>query len=390
MTSTRIDEPRCRAACTLAERTRREFTRPSQSFDIAAAPCHVADTGGTQSPSLPCIETTTRSTKRPMSRAVSMHVRIFERKKARAPRAPVLEGQDRENAYVEKSAQSSVLWGVLALGLCAVGLVAMTAEAGARRRSAGRCRAPSAAPPRISALPAFASARTSSACRAVSSRSSSTSPARSYRRSSASMRSPEDRSSRAGRRRATIPASIPRWLSSPPCRSAPAVGEFLAWKWFGGGNKMRDEIYEKHGMVAKDCFCIAPGDLRLVPQGGQVGRGAEGPQDALLRARRPGDGKARRLDAAAGGRRHLSGAGARRDRCHRVLDADDGHPARLPPDRKVQLFPRLAPAGLVQPFPHEQEGVGCPAGPLQGDDRGRRAKRRFPTPTPRPRPCSST
>ncbi len=38
----------------------------------------------------------------------------------------------------------------------------------------------------------------------------------------------------------------------------PSVGEFLAWKWFGGGNKLRDEIYEKHGMVAKDCFCIAP------------------------------------------------------------------------------------------------------------------------------------
>ena len=38
----------------------------------------------------------------------------------------------------------------------------------------------------------------------------------------------------------------------------PSVGEFLAWKWFGGGNKLRDEVYEKHGMVARDCFCIAP------------------------------------------------------------------------------------------------------------------------------------
>ena len=38
----------------------------------------------------------------------------------------------------------------------------------------------------------------------------------------------------------------------------PSVGEFLAWKWFGGGNQMRDEVYAKHGMVAKDCFCIAP------------------------------------------------------------------------------------------------------------------------------------
>ena len=38
----------------------------------------------------------------------------------------------------------------------------------------------------------------------------------------------------------------------------PSVGEFLAWKWFGGGNEMRDEVYGKHGMVARDVFCIAP------------------------------------------------------------------------------------------------------------------------------------
>jgi len=38
----------------------------------------------------------------------------------------------------------------------------------------------------------------------------------------------------------------------------PGVGEFLAWKWFGGGNKLRDEVYAAHGMVAVDCFCIGP------------------------------------------------------------------------------------------------------------------------------------
>jgi len=38
----------------------------------------------------------------------------------------------------------------------------------------------------------------------------------------------------------------------------PAVGEFLGWKWFGGGNKLRDEIYAKHGLVAIDSFAIAP------------------------------------------------------------------------------------------------------------------------------------
>jgi TRAP-type mannitol/chloroaromatic compound transport system substrate-binding protein len=38
----------------------------------------------------------------------------------------------------------------------------------------------------------------------------------------------------------------------------PPIGEFLAWKWFGGGNKLRDEIYAKHNLVSIDCFAIAP------------------------------------------------------------------------------------------------------------------------------------
>ena len=42
------------------------------------------------------------------------------------------------------------------------------------------------------------------------------------------------------------------------CHSGPNIGEFLAWKWFGGGNKLRDEIYAKHDLIAFDCFCIGP------------------------------------------------------------------------------------------------------------------------------------
>jgi TRAP-type mannitol/chloroaromatic compound transport system substrate-binding protein len=38
----------------------------------------------------------------------------------------------------------------------------------------------------------------------------------------------------------------------------PNFGEFLAWKWFGGGNKLREEIYAKHDLYAVDCFCIGP------------------------------------------------------------------------------------------------------------------------------------
>ena len=28
----------------------------------------------------------------------------------------------------------------------------------------------------------------------------------------------------------------------------PQIGEFLAWKWFGGGNQIRDEAYAAHGL----------------------------------------------------------------------------------------------------------------------------------------------
>lgn len=38
----------------------------------------------------------------------------------------------------------------------------------------------------------------------------------------------------------------------------PGLGEFLAWKWFGNGNKLRDEIYGQHNLIAMDCFCHGP------------------------------------------------------------------------------------------------------------------------------------
>jgi TRAP-type mannitol/chloroaromatic compound transport system substrate-binding protein len=38
----------------------------------------------------------------------------------------------------------------------------------------------------------------------------------------------------------------------------PQIGEFLAWKWFGEGNKLRDEIYAKHNLIAFDSFAIGP------------------------------------------------------------------------------------------------------------------------------------
>src|ERR687892_1924829 len=38
----------------------------------------------------------------------------------------------------------------------------------------------------------------------------------------------------------------------------PNYGEFFAWKIFGNGNKLRDEIYSKHGLIAFDGFAIGP------------------------------------------------------------------------------------------------------------------------------------
>ncbi len=38
----------------------------------------------------------------------------------------------------------------------------------------------------------------------------------------------------------------------------PQLGEFMAWKWFGGGNELRDEIYAKHNLIALDSFAIGP------------------------------------------------------------------------------------------------------------------------------------
>ena len=38
----------------------------------------------------------------------------------------------------------------------------------------------------------------------------------------------------------------------------PQLGEYLAWKWFGGGQELREEMYNAHGATAVDCFCIGP------------------------------------------------------------------------------------------------------------------------------------
>ena len=38
----------------------------------------------------------------------------------------------------------------------------------------------------------------------------------------------------------------------------PQIGEFQAWKLFGGGNELREELYNPRGATAIDSFCIGP------------------------------------------------------------------------------------------------------------------------------------
>ena len=38
----------------------------------------------------------------------------------------------------------------------------------------------------------------------------------------------------------------------------PGFGEYMAWKKYGGGDKLRDDIYKKHNLIAIDSFAIGP------------------------------------------------------------------------------------------------------------------------------------
>ena len=128
-------------------------------------------------------------------------------------------------------------------------------------------------------------------------------------------------------------------------------------------------------------------DGRLVPQRGEHARRLQGPEDAHPRPRRPGDGAHRRGAAGVARRRHLSGAGARRDRRHRMGRPLRRREARLLQDRQALLLPGLVGAVLDVPR-HDQPGeMGHAAQAVPGGDRSaRRAKPTstwWPSTTPR-------
>ena len=118
----------------------------------------------------------------------------------------------------------------------------------------------------------------------------------------------------------------------------------------------------------------------LVPQGDQVGRRPQGPQDALLRPRRQRHAEDRRPDPDPAGRRNLPGAAARHHRRDRVLDAGHGPDARLPPGRQALLLPRLAPDGDLR----------APAGLEAEMGRALATRRRRSSRPPATRPCCTS
>ena len=124
----------------------------------------------------------------------------------------------------------------------------------------------------------------------------------------------------AGPRPATTPASIRRSRSSPRCRSARSTASSSPGRSSAAATSSRTRSMAARPVLDRRVRDRSR-DLGLVPQRGRLARQPEGPEDALLRPRRQGHAEARRVDPAARRRRHLPGAGARRDRCHRVLDA---------------------------------------------------------------------
>ena len=165
----------------------------------------------------------------------------------------------------------------------------------------------------------------------------------------------------------------------------PGFGEYFAWMIYGGGKDLQNEIYAKSDLYSLDCNMIGPETSGWFKNQVESTRPAQGPEDALLRPRRPGHAEDGGVDPAARRRRHLPGAGARRDRRHRVLDAQHGHRPRLLSGRQVQLLSRLASAVVDRRAADEQNRLGGARRPEQGDSAKRRAAGTSTSTTPRPR-----
>ena len=147
-----------------------------------------------------------------------------------------------------------------------------------------------------------------------------------------------------------------------------------AWMYHGGGIDTLNAFFKDYGVIA------FPAGNTGAQMGGwfrnpvEHARRLQGPEDAHPRPRRPGDGAHRRGAAGAARRRHLSGAGARRDRRHRMGRPLRRREARLLQDRQELLLPGLVGA-VLDVSRHDQPGeMGRAAEALPGGDHQRGAR----------------
>ena len=165
---------------------------------------------------------------------------------------------------------------------------------------------------------------------------------------------------------ATIPAAP--WFTTVPF--GPNTGEYLAWLKYGGGHKLKDEIYARHGVKGISCITIAPeasGWFRKEIKSVDDLKGLKMRFFGLGARVMQKLGVQTQLDPA---RRHLPGPRARAHRRHRAGLPLHRPQAGLPPGRQALLLPGLASAdlgGRVPGQPQEVEGAlrGAPE-----DDRG--------------------
>ena len=66
----------------------------------------------------------------------------------------------------------------------------------------------------------------------------------------------------------------------------PELGEYMGWMRFGGGEQLMQELARKYNVEVMLCGTIAPEASGWFRKEIKIGRRSQGPEDALLRARR--------------------------------------------------------------------------------------------------------
>ncbi len=152
--------------------------------------------------------------------------------------------------------------------------------------------------------------------------------------------------------------------------------EYIAWYYFGGGDKLVKELYAPHNVVPIFCGTISPeaaGWFKFEIKNVEQLKGLK------FRAAGLGGKVAQKVGMSVTllpARRALPGAREGRARRHRVLAADGRRAARLLQGREVLPPAGLAPAVDVAVPVRPQEGLGRAQARHAGDDRDRVHRRR--------------